>query len=160
MNVEADYQNVSSCSSFLTLYPFLSISSEGVLAYYWSQFDIPVKDLEIESEFSEERVLSTLESGMKKMRRTAGNRKQITISEVTASRRYHQGDQRKPPIQKNEANVAMQSALNLYLYWAAGGDSTGCKKKILWKSILKWAYFSLDLWAQLTGSKDFYGLNL
>ena len=42
------------------------------------------------------------------------------------------------------------------------GDSTGCKKKsvyCIWKSIWTSAYFSLDLWAQLTGSKDFYGPN-
>ena len=29
----------------------------------------------------------------------------------------------------------------------------------VWHSIWKWAYSTLDLYAQLTGSKDFYGLN-
>ncbi|KAK5862469.1 hypothetical protein PBY51_017862 [Eleginops maclovinus] len=58
--------------------------SEGVIAYYWSQFNIPVQDLEIMPEFSEERVLEVLERGMKKQRST-GNPKDIKISEVTAS---------------------------------------------------------------------------
>ncbi|XP_041797853.1 suppressor of tumorigenicity 14 protein homolog [Chelmon rostratus] len=58
--------------------------SEGVIAYYWSQFDIPVKDLELVPEFSEELVLETLENGIKAQRSTA-SRNQIQISEVTAS---------------------------------------------------------------------------
>lgn len=75
--------------------PFISLiisacTSEGVIAYYWSQFDIPVEDLEIVPEFSEERVLEVLESGLKEQRRTA-SRRDIKISEVTASCRYHQG---------------------------------------------------------------------
>ncbi|XP_074539077.1 suppressor of tumorigenicity 14 protein homolog [Halichoeres trimaculatus] len=62
--------------------------SEGVLAYYWSQFDIPIEDLEIVPEFSEERVLETLENGIKSLRRTA-SRKNIQISEITASSTDH-----------------------------------------------------------------------
>ncbi|XP_034553462.1 suppressor of tumorigenicity 14 protein [Notolabrus celidotus] len=58
--------------------------SEGVLAYYWSQFDIPIDDLEIVPEFSEERVLETLENGITAKSRTAGL-KDISISEITAS---------------------------------------------------------------------------
>ncbi|KAK1894852.1 Suppressor of tumorigenicity 14 protein like [Dissostichus eleginoides] len=58
--------------------------SEGVIAYYWSEFIIPVEDLEIEPEFSEERVLEVLEKGMKEQR-SLGNPKDIKISEVTAS---------------------------------------------------------------------------
>ncbi|XP_069393413.1 suppressor of tumorigenicity 14 protein homolog [Paralichthys olivaceus] len=55
--------------------------SEGVIAYYWSQFDIPPDDLEIVPEFSEERVLDALESSLN-MQRTMGN---IKIREVTTS---------------------------------------------------------------------------
>ncbi|KAM3613535.1 uncharacterized protein V6R79_001070 [Siganus canaliculatus] len=57
--------------------------SEGVIAYYWSQFDIPVEDLEIVPEFSEERVLETLEMGIKGQRSPSSS--DIQISEVTAS---------------------------------------------------------------------------
>lgn len=55
-----------------------------MLAYYWSQFNIPIEDLEIVPEFSEERVLEALENGIKDLRRTA-SRKDIRISEITAS---------------------------------------------------------------------------
>ncbi|XP_035528100.1 suppressor of tumorigenicity 14 protein homolog [Morone saxatilis] len=57
--------------------------SEGVIAYYWSQFDIPVEDLEIEPEFSEERVLQTLENGIKQ--HISGSRTNIKISKITSS---------------------------------------------------------------------------
>ncbi|XP_054636933.1 suppressor of tumorigenicity 14 protein homolog [Dunckerocampus dactyliophorus] len=58
--------------------------SEGVIAYYWSQFDVPVEDLEFVPELSEELVLKTLENGIKdqQSRRTNG---QIKISEITAT---------------------------------------------------------------------------
>lgn len=59
-------------------------NSEGVIAYYWSQFDIPVEDLEILPEFSEERVLDTLERALAK-RSMQGS---VRILEITASRRY------------------------------------------------------------------------
>lgn len=58
--------------------------SEGVIAYYWSQFDVPVDDLEIVPEFSEERVLEVLENGIE-AQRTVVQAKQIQISEITAS---------------------------------------------------------------------------
>ncbi|XP_042346441.1 suppressor of tumorigenicity 14 protein [Plectropomus leopardus] len=58
--------------------------SEGVKAYFWSQFDIPVEDQEIVPEFSEERVLDALENGIAARRRTE-NHKDIQITEVTAS---------------------------------------------------------------------------
>uniref|UniRef100_A0A8C4EZX1 ST14 transmembrane serine protease matriptase n=1 Tax=Dicentrarchus labrax TaxID=13489 RepID=A0A8C4EZX1_DICLA len=51
-------------------------------SYYWSQFDIPVEDLEIEPEFSEERVLETLENGIKQQRIIKTN---IKIREITSS---------------------------------------------------------------------------
>lgn len=60
-------------------------NSEGVIAYYWSQFDIPVKDLENLPQFSEERVLETLQNGTVKKRSTQGR---VDIVEVTASCRY------------------------------------------------------------------------
>ncbi|XP_028325946.1 suppressor of tumorigenicity 14 protein homolog isoform X2 [Gouania willdenowi] len=58
--------------------------SEGVLAYYWSQFHVPAEEQEIVPEFSEERVLETLENGFKDTLRKAG-RSDILISEVTVS---------------------------------------------------------------------------
>ena len=76
-----------------SLHPFLShfcLTSEGVLAYYWSQFDIPVEDLEIVPEFSEERVLGALETGIKAQRSTSDS-KRIQIVEVTGSCRDHRG---------------------------------------------------------------------
>lgn len=65
-------------------------NSEGVIAYYWSQFDIPVKDLEYLPQFSEERVLETLQNGIVGKRATQGS---IDIEEVTASCRYPGGGQ-------------------------------------------------------------------
>lgn len=61
-----------------------------MIAYYWSQFDVPVEDLEIVPEFSEERVLDTLENGIKAKRSTA-SRNDVQISEITAAGRYLQG---------------------------------------------------------------------
>ncbi|KAM4580939.1 suppressor of tumorigenicity 14 protein homolog [Odontesthes bonariensis] len=58
--------------------------SEGVLAYYWSRFEIPTTDLELVPEFSEERVLDALEGGFKE-RRGKMSPSDIQISEVTAS---------------------------------------------------------------------------
>uniref|UniRef100_A0A3Q1GR93 ST14 transmembrane serine protease matriptase n=1 Tax=Acanthochromis polyacanthus TaxID=80966 RepID=A0A3Q1GR93_9TELE len=58
--------------------------SEGVKAYYWSQFEIPVRDQEIVPEFSEERVLEALEAGFEEKRRTA-SRSDIRVTEVTAA---------------------------------------------------------------------------
>lgn len=55
--------------------------SEGVIAYYWSQFDVPPEDQELVPEFSEERVLEALEDGIKAQRSTSD----IQIAEITAS---------------------------------------------------------------------------
>lgn len=65
-------------------------TSEGVIAYYWSQFDVPVEDLELVPEFSEERVLETLENGTQMVGRL-GSKKEFKISEVTAASGYHRG---------------------------------------------------------------------
>lgn len=77
-----------SFSNILTPVFSLLLNSEGVIAYYWSQFDIPVNDLAILPEFSEERVLHTLEKGILNKRSTQGN---VRIVEVTASCRYPRG---------------------------------------------------------------------
>lgn len=61
-------------------------TSEGVLAYYWIQFDVPPADLEIVPELSEERVSETLENGFKTQRSTM-SRSDIQISEITVARR-------------------------------------------------------------------------
>ncbi|XP_019728444.1 suppressor of tumorigenicity 14 protein homolog [Hippocampus comes] len=58
--------------------------SEGVIAYYWSQFDVPVKDLEVVPELTEELVSETLENGIKEQQRTRSV-DQIKISEITAT---------------------------------------------------------------------------
>uniref|UniRef100_A0A3P8VDY0 ST14 transmembrane serine protease matriptase n=1 Tax=Cynoglossus semilaevis TaxID=244447 RepID=A0A3P8VDY0_CYNSE len=65
--------------SFISLFLFSCIF-EGVIAYYWSQFDIPPEDLDVLPEFSEERVLEVLESGLKAQRFSS-----IHITEVTTS---------------------------------------------------------------------------
>lgn len=62
----------------------LSLSSEGVLAYYWTQFDIPATDLEMLPEFSEERVLEVLWNGIREQGKRSGQ--SLHISQVTASR--------------------------------------------------------------------------
>ncbi|CAG6015686.1 unnamed protein product [Menidia menidia] len=72
---------------FLTKYYSKSVVtafSEGVIAYYWSMFTVPVSDLEILPELSEERVLDALEGGFKE-RRSSTQAGDIQISEVTAS---------------------------------------------------------------------------
>lgn len=55
-----------------------------MIAYYWSQFDVPVKDLEVVPELTEELVLETLENGIKEQQRTRSV-DQIKISEITAT---------------------------------------------------------------------------
>lgn len=69
--------------------PIYACISRGVLAYYWSQFDIPASDLEMVPEVSEERVLDALEAGIKHSRSISP--RTIKISEVTAASKYHQG---------------------------------------------------------------------
>lgn len=66
----------------------LAPTSEGVIAYYWSQFDIPVDELENLPEFSEERVLDTLENGILNKRSSRGG---VKITEITASSTYPWG---------------------------------------------------------------------
>ncbi|XP_027868932.1 suppressor of tumorigenicity 14 protein homolog [Xiphophorus couchianus] len=58
--------------------------SEGVIAYYWSRFEIPVSDLEIVPEFSEERVLEALEKSVASQS-TRSNLNGFKIIEITAS---------------------------------------------------------------------------
>ncbi|XP_007559566.1 suppressor of tumorigenicity 14 protein isoform X1 [Poecilia formosa] len=58
--------------------------SEGVTAYYWSQFEIPVDDLEIVPEFSEERVLDALEHSIASQS-TRSNLDHLKVLEITAS---------------------------------------------------------------------------
>ncbi|XP_040899744.1 suppressor of tumorigenicity 14 protein homolog [Toxotes jaculatrix] len=86
-NLEAILEENYKTDPFLAKYYTKSVVtafSEGVIAYYWSQFDIPVEDLEIVPEFSEERVLDALENGIKDQR-SVTNRRNIKIREVTAS---------------------------------------------------------------------------
>lgn len=64
-----------------------------MIAYYWSQFDIPADDIEVAPECSEERVLETLENAFKEQR-SISDPERVEISEVTASRRYLQDQAR------------------------------------------------------------------
>ncbi|XP_056142349.1 suppressor of tumorigenicity 14 protein homolog [Lampris incognitus] len=57
--------------------------SEGVIAYHWTQFNVPADDLEMVPEFSEERVLEMLWKGIRKQGKQS--HQDIKISEVTAS---------------------------------------------------------------------------
>ncbi|TNN02445.1 hypothetical protein fugu_009932 [Takifugu bimaculatus] len=75
------YENEPILSKYYTK-SVVTAFSEGVIAYYWSQFDIPVQDLEDLPQFSEERVLETLQNGTVKKRSTPGS---VDIVEVTAS---------------------------------------------------------------------------
>lgn len=54
------------------------------MAYYWSQFDIPATDYEIVPEFSEERILDALESGIEQQSR-AIQLSDVKITNITAS---------------------------------------------------------------------------
>ncbi|KAM7420562.1 hypothetical protein PAMA_015003 [Pampus argenteus] len=86
-NLQAILEESLKKDTFLKKYYTKSVItafSEGVIAYYWSQFDIPVRDLEVVPEFSEERVLKTLENGIKEKHSTRSSTN-IKISNVTAS---------------------------------------------------------------------------
>uniref|UniRef100_A0A8C7RSX3 ST14 transmembrane serine protease matriptase n=1 Tax=Oncorhynchus mykiss TaxID=8022 RepID=A0A8C7RSX3_ONCMY len=88
-----------------------SLSSEGVLAYYWTQFDIPAADLEILPEFSEERVLEVLWNGIREQGKRSGQ--SLHISQVTASRELVVSTTQSRPNQgcffRLEANTLAQS---------------------------------------------------
>ncbi|KAE8288664.1 Suppressor of tumorigenicity 14 protein-like protein [Larimichthys crocea] len=71
-----NYKNEPFLAKFYTK-SVVTAFSEGVIAYYWSQFDIPVEDLEIVPEFAEERMLEALENGFKQQ--------QFKISDVSGS---------------------------------------------------------------------------
>ncbi|KAM9309269.1 suppressor of tumorigenicity 14 protein homolog isoform 2-T3 [Pholidichthys leucotaenia] len=58
--------------------------SEGVMSYYWSEFEIPPSDAEIVLEVSEERVLEALEAAVDQPSRTM-SRSNVKIKEATAS---------------------------------------------------------------------------
>ncbi|XP_059920240.1 suppressor of tumorigenicity 14 protein homolog [Gadus macrocephalus] len=57
--------------------------SEGVVAYHWTQFDIPPSDLEVLPEFTEELIQEKLWTGVQEHGRKS--RQNIQIKEVTAS---------------------------------------------------------------------------
>ncbi|KAJ3598041.1 hypothetical protein NHX12_001555 [Muraenolepis orangiensis] len=57
--------------------------SEGVVAYYWTQFNIPPEDLEVLPEFAEDFIQDTLWTEVQQYGRQS--RKNILITEVTAS---------------------------------------------------------------------------
>ncbi|XP_034030961.1 suppressor of tumorigenicity 14 protein isoform X2 [Thalassophryne amazonica] len=63
--------------------------SEGVIAYHWTRFIVPVKDAELVAEFTEERVLDVLEKGIQAKsfvaRHGSSRSSNFTITKVTAS---------------------------------------------------------------------------
>ncbi|KAF7665760.1 hypothetical protein LDENG_00132440 [Lucifuga dentata] len=61
----------------------VSAFSEGTTAYHWSQFDIPVDELDVLPEFSEDQVLEVLSKGILEHGRQS--QQNIKITEVTAS---------------------------------------------------------------------------
>ncbi|XP_015232336.1 PREDICTED: suppressor of tumorigenicity 14 protein homolog [Cyprinodon variegatus] len=77
------YQNGPILSKFYTG-SAVTAFSEGVIAYYWSQFDIPVTSLELVPDVSEERVLDVLENSIK-MQSLERNSNEIRVTEITAS---------------------------------------------------------------------------
>ncbi|XP_038133413.1 suppressor of tumorigenicity 14 protein homolog [Cyprinodon tularosa] len=81
------YQNGPILSKFYTG-SAVTAFSEGVIAYYWSQFDIPVTSLELVQEVSEERVLDVLENSIK-MQSLERNSNEIRVTEITASLTDH-----------------------------------------------------------------------
>ncbi|XP_030641168.1 suppressor of tumorigenicity 14 protein homolog [Chanos chanos] len=61
----------------------ISAFSEGVLAYHWTQLDIPASDLEFLPELTEERVIEVLRSGIRQQGRRS--KQSLAITDVTAS---------------------------------------------------------------------------
>ncbi|CAL1611392.1 unnamed protein product [Knipowitschia caucasica] len=80
--LENHYQSDELLKEFYTK-SMVTAFSEGVVAYYWSQFDIPVEELELVPEFSEERILEALEAGIQQSRSVQPDH--IQIREITAS---------------------------------------------------------------------------
>ncbi|XP_077577704.1 suppressor of tumorigenicity 14 protein homolog isoform X2 [Stigmatopora nigra] len=58
--------------------------SEGVIVYYWSQFDVPITDRELLPELSEELVSETLENGINEQQ-GMGSGSKIKITEIAAT---------------------------------------------------------------------------
>lgn len=87
VKLEAILKNSYTNDELLSKYHTKSVVtafSEGVIAYYWSQFNIPFEDQELVPEFTEERVSEVLENSIKVMRRTA-SREDISITDITCS---------------------------------------------------------------------------
>lgn len=80
--LKSNYQKDEILQQFYTK-SVITAFSEGVIAYYWSQFDVPVDELEMVPELSEERVLEALEAGIQASRTLQPV--PIRIREVTAS---------------------------------------------------------------------------
>lgn len=80
--LKSNYQKDEILQQFYTT-SVVTAFSEGVIAYYWSQFDVPVEELEMVPELSEERVLEALEAGIQASRTIQSA--PIRISDITAS---------------------------------------------------------------------------
>ncbi|XP_041758524.1 suppressor of tumorigenicity 14 protein homolog [Coregonus clupeaformis] len=81
--LKINYKQVEFLSKYYTK-SVVTAFSEGVLAYHWTQFDIPAADLEMLPEFSEDRVLEVLWNGIREQGKSSGQN--LHISKVTASR--------------------------------------------------------------------------
>ncbi|XP_026149232.1 suppressor of tumorigenicity 14 protein homolog isoform X3 [Mastacembelus armatus] len=87
-NLQAILEEAFKKDPFLSKYYTTSVvtafSNPGVKAYYWSQFDIPVSDLEMVPEFSEERVSQAL-NGFIRQRTVTNISGNIKISKITVA---------------------------------------------------------------------------
>ncbi|XP_072572554.1 suppressor of tumorigenicity 14 protein homolog isoform X3 [Paramormyrops kingsleyae] len=86
-NLQEVLHNTFENDVFLSKYYNQSVVSgfsEGVLVYYWSRFDIPVTELEIISQFTDERIISVLRGSI----RAEGNQRtrELFITDITALR--------------------------------------------------------------------------
>ncbi|MFT7800667.1 suppressor of tumorigenicity 14 protein homolog [Arapaima gigas] len=70
----SNYYNKSVVSGF----------SEGVLVYYWTKFQVPVAELEMLPQLTEERLLQTLRSGIRQVR--DGQEQDLFVTDVSVSR--------------------------------------------------------------------------
>ncbi|KAJ8378927.1 hypothetical protein AAFF_G00232920 [Aldrovandia affinis] len=80
--LEATYKKDPFFSKYYTK-SVISAFSEGVKAYHWTQFSVPSSDLEVLPQFTEERVIQLLRSGVRKEGKRSAQ--VLIIKDITAS---------------------------------------------------------------------------
>ncbi|XP_064162302.1 suppressor of tumorigenicity 14 protein homolog isoform X4 [Anguilla rostrata] len=107
--LEATYKN----DPFFTKYynkSVVSAFSEGVMAYHWTQFDVPAADLEQLPRFTQERVIQVLRSGIRREGKRSAQ--VLIIKDITASAtdpRMARNPRAKECFFKLEANAQVQT---------------------------------------------------